>query len=152
MAFKFHLQHLLELRNREADDLEILLESHKEKLKILKNILELEKNAYFAERDELNQNMLKGILSKIPIYESSLELRKQRMLSTLEGMRNVEDDITHTSISLKQAKRNAKILDRLKDQKEEEFNLTLRRKDQKSLDEHTLQQFHRRQAEEKQYD
>jgi len=141
MAFQFNLNSVLELRKTESDQLTSLLETHKKKLDDLKTMLENEKECYFNERDQINEDLLLNRLDRIAMFENSLELRKSWMLRLLESIRSVEDDVQHYSIALKQSKRNVKILEKLRDKQYEDFMNEENKREQRILDEHANTQF-----------
>ena len=121
MTFKFSLQKLLNLKEKEVEHYKILIKNKRVSVLELKKVLELERINYFKDRDELN-NLIKNChLIKVPSYESSLELRKKRMIETLENIKSLEMDINLLQQTLIQTKRKLKLYEKLKEKKLNEY-------------------------------
>jgi flagellar FliJ protein len=141
MTFKFRLQKILEWKEVEANYIERALEQEKSRLEALKDLLSQEKNLYFEERQELNEKVKSNDFTSVPLLDNSLEMRKGRMIKILESMRTVEGEIRFYAQKLQEAKKNLKVIERLKDQKLKEYEAIENKKEQNTMDELALKTY-----------
>lgn len=149
MNFKFSLQRVLNLREQETQDAELKVEKTKIIINDLRKMVHQERDLYFDEREELNQNLKLGNLSKVKLYEHSLLLRQERIIELLDNIRNYQADLEVFQQILIQSKRNQKILENLRDLKKKEFIERETAKEQKLIDEIGNQKYIRTQINEK---
>ncbi|MGY3804166.1 flagellar export protein FliJ [Pigmentibacter ruber] len=149
MNFKFSLQRVLNLREQETQDAELKVEKTKIIINDLRKMVHQERDQYFDEREELNQNLKLGNLSTVKLYEHSLLLRQERIIELLDNIRNYQADLEVFQQILIQSKRNQKILENLRDLKKKEFIERETAKEQKLIDEIGNQKYIRTQINEK---
>ena len=135
MTFRFSLQKLLNLKEKEAEHYKLLIKNKRLALIELKKVLETERINYFKDRDELNTLLKNCNLVKVPSYESSLELRKKRMIEILENIKTLEMDISFLQQSLIQTKRKVKLYEKLKEKKLNEYLQEENLKEKNAFDE-----------------
>lgn len=141
--FKFKLQSIQDLRERQLQECQRHLQDLRLKKQKLQEMLAEQKNGYFDDREALNRNKERGEFHQIKLYEDSLDLRKNRMLSILEAMRELDFDIDIAEQALISAERDKKIITKLKEKKFQEFVKTEDQKESKLLDEKVTLQFGR---------
>ncbi|WGL59455.1 flagellar export protein FliJ [Pigmentibacter sp. JX0631] len=149
MNFKFSLQRILNLREQETQEAELKLEKTRNIIADLRKMVHQERDMYFDERDELNQNLKTGNLSSVKIYERSLLLRQERIIELLDNIRTYQADLEVLQQILIQSKRNQKILENLRDLKKKEFFDRETAKEQRMIDEIGSQKYIRAQINEK---
>lgn len=149
MRFRFSLQRILNLREQETQDAEIRVEYAKRVISELKNMIEVERDLYFSDRDELNKYVKETQMHKVTLFERSLALRQERIIELLDNLRSCQSDLEVYQQALIQSRRNQKILENLKDIKSKEFLLKENYKEQTILDEVGNQKFLRSQMSEK---
>jgi flagellar export protein FliJ len=135
MTFRFSLQKILELRELETNQAQKQVIETKNKIAQLKKILEEERHLYFSDRDALNQWVLKVNLSEIQIYEKSLALRQSRMMDLLTILREMDVELKERDELFMKAKLNQKIIEKLYQIKEKEYEKMESIKEQQNLDE-----------------
>lgn len=143
MNFKFSLQRVLEMREEHMRECEIELERARNVVVKLRALLTSERDIYFDEREELNASLQNSDLSKVSMYDGSLESRKKRMIQILENLKVAQSEVELAEQTLIQARRNLKVLENLRDKKLAEFNLAQDKHERKLLDEHANRRFAR---------
>ncbi|KAB8032156.1 flagellar export protein FliJ [Fluviispira multicolorata] len=149
MSFRFSLQRILNLREQETIDAELRVEYAKRVIAELKNMIHKERDLYFSDRDELNLCVQKAQIHKVTIYERSLNIRQGRIMELLDNLRSCQSDLEVYQQTLIQARRNQKIIEKLKEIKEKEFRRKESYKEQSVLDEVGNQKYLRTQFQEK---
>ncbi len=135
MTFRFSLQKILELRNIDVLNSQKKLAETKNMIFQLNNMLEKERDLYFSERDELNLCVQKFQITEIKIYEKSLALRQYKMMTLLKTNRNFQNELKLHELDFIKAKRNQKMIEKLKSIKEKEYEKNESLKEQYLLDE-----------------
>ncbi|WP_186648794.1 flagellar export protein FliJ [Fluviispira vulneris] len=149
MNFRFSLQRILHLREQETQEAEMKVEYTKRVIEALKNMIYQERDLYFSERDELNICVKDSQIHKVTIYERSLNMRQGRIMELLDNLRSCQSDLEVYQQTLIQARRNQKIIEKLKEVKEKEFLKKEAYKEQTILDEVGNQKYLRNQFQEK---
>ena len=135
MSFKFSLQKILELREEEVNFAQTQFNLAQNKILQLKNLLESERHLYFSDREELNTAVKKVEFTEIQIFEKSLTLRQTKMMELLKNLREVQKDKNEKENILIQAKLNKKVIEKLYQIKEKEFEKKELMREQYLLDE-----------------
>lgn len=133
--FIFPLQRVMEMRRDKVVEVERALEERYAAREKLREVLMQQRDLYFSERLELNGYITRSELAKMPLLESSLDLRKSRMLEILEGIKEVEADIDFLQNALVVAKRDFKVVEKLREKRFSEWLTEEETKERKNLDE-----------------
>jgi flagellar FliJ protein len=135
MSFKFSLQKILELREEEVNLAQTQFNLAQNKILQLKTLLESERHLYFSDREELNTAVKKVEFTEIQIFEKSLTLRQTKMMELLKNLREVQKEKNEKENILIQAKLNKKVIEKLYQIKEKEFEKKELMREQYLLDE-----------------
>jgi flagellar export protein FliJ len=135
MNFRLSLQKILDYRLREVDEAQKYVNYTKNAILHLKNILEQERENYFADRDALNESVKKVEFTEINIYEKSLAISQSKMMDLLNNIREMQNDLKIQEENLIKAKLNKKIIEKLYVLRENEFNKKENIRNQHDLDE-----------------
>lgn len=146
-VFRFQLQRVLELREEAVTRCERALEEARAAVRRLRALLDSERDAYLAEREELNARLRGADVRAVGLFEGSLDGKKDRMMRLLTDIRHAEEDVGLAEADLVQARRDLKVLDNLRQKRLTEFNEKEEEKERKFLDELALQRFARRQGQ-----
>lgn len=119
--FKFPLQRLLDMRREKVKEIERIIEERYRAREKLRGILFEQRDQYFSERTELNCCLKAGDMVRIPSFESSLDLRKTRMMELLENIKEVEADIDFLESALVQGRREVKSVEKLYEKRQLEW-------------------------------
>jgi flagellar FliJ protein len=133
--FRFGLQRLMEMRRDKVTEVERALEERYQARETLRGILLEQRDLYFEERSNLNACVMRSEFSKVPLLENSLDLRKARMLEILERIKDVEVDIDFLQGALVAAKRDFKVVEKLREKRYAEWLLQEETRERKNLDE-----------------
>ena len=144
MQFKFRLQNVLDVRQQEFDEAARVVEEITSKKNALQKFLSEEVEVYYKEREEFNAMAKRAETQKLSHMERGLEMHKRRLLEIMQALRDIESDLELAQLSMRQANRNLKMMDNLKERKIVEFQAVQRKKDQKDMDEFNLNRFVRR--------
>lgn len=147
MTFKFSLQKILDLREKEVEQAQLLVNSTKNSILQLKMILEKERVQYFSDRDELNAAVKKVEFTEIKIYEKSLSIRQSKMMETLKNIRDMQRDLSEFERILMETKLSQKSIEKLFEKKYKEYEKVQEMKEQQSLDELATLNFFKNQFE-----
>lgn len=134
MSFSFKLQNVLDLRLRELDSAQKKWALAKKRLLEMNDELEIERNGYFKDRDDINQNKRDSVLYTLELLEVSLNQRKENMLFLLDKIQSQKtliQKLEFTSIKLQQA---IKTLEILRDKQKISFEMELSKKEKKEMD------------------
>ena len=135
MSFKFSLQKILELREEEVNFAQTQFNLAQNKILQLKTLLESERHLYFNDREELNAAVKKVEFTEIQIFERSLTLRQSKMMELLKNLREVQKEKNEKENILVQAKLNKKVIEKLYEIKEKEYEKKELMREQYLLDE-----------------
>ncbi len=133
--FKFPLQRILEMRREKVAEIERALEERFAALRQLREILMQQRDLYFSDRNELNECMLSSRFLRVPVLDNSLSLIKERMLEILERIKDIESDIDFLQTALVAAKRDFKVVEKLREKRHAEWHMGEEDRERKILDE-----------------
>jgi flagellar FliJ protein len=133
--FKFPLQRVMEMRRDKVTEVERALEERFAAKESLRSFLMAQRDLYFGERNELNTCVMRSEMSRIPVLETSLDLRKARMLEILERIKEIEADIDFLQNALVAAKREFKVVEKLREKRHAEWLAEEETRERKVLDE-----------------
>jgi flagellar protein FliJ len=144
MKYSFPLQKVLDLRTKKEEDLNKEKELVEKSLSQLRALLQEELQCYFEERQRFNDALSSGQILQLSLLEKGLEFRKQRLVEILSRVRQVESDVAMLNVDLREAKRDVKTVEKLKDKKEQEFWSEIETKERRMFDEMAVMRFARR--------
>ncbi len=133
--FKFQLQRLLDMRREKVKEIERILEERYKARERLRAILLEQRDLYFGERTDLNCCIKCGDLVRIPTFESSLDLRKARMMELLENIKELEADIDFLESALVQGRREVKSVEKIYEKRHSEWRHQEEVNERKTIDE-----------------
>lgn len=134
-VFRFSLERVLELRTQKVDECERAQRAAQAAVETLEGMLYEARDAYFADRDGLNEKRRDARLDEATLFEVSLELRKRRMLELLEALRTARADAEQAARDLVEARRELRALEILKERRTAEFLKREEERERKFLDE-----------------
>lgn len=136
MAFKFRLQKVLELKKQKEDVLKKELAdllTKKRELLHQKISLEKEKEKNLKALEQSLSTLF--IIEEILAYFNFIEVLDKKIEEILKFLKILESQIFQVREKLIQASKEKKVLVKLKEKKEKEWNITENRKEQKFFDE-----------------
>lgn len=150
MTFRFSLQKILELREKEKNEAQLRFQETQNNLYKLRQILEQERQNYFSQRESLNHAVSKVQFADIEVYERSLANCQLRMMEILKAVRVVQSELKERELDLMNAKLNEKKIQKLYQIKLSEYEKREKLREQNLLDEMATQNFLKNRFEEEQ--
>ncbi len=141
MTFKFSLQKVLELRDLQTNEAQRQVDGTLKAIHDLKDLLESQRQLYFAERDSLNIAVRASQFNDVIIYENSLMLRQQRMMELLKNLKFLQSELDMQQATLVATKKNKKMIEKIHDLKKKDYEKIENAQDQRLMDEIAVQRF-----------
>ena len=134
MSFVFKMQSILDIKRKELEAAEAEELAIRQEISVIEKRITAIRDAYFADRDELNEHIRNSLFEKMKIFESSLEDKKERILALLSLLNARRHELADCAARTLLLRKKTTSLEKMKERKSKEYDIVTEKKLQQEID------------------